>query len=126
MIHIIIASIAVADRRRLIVSFWQRLKLGVTMKSLVEKRSIVLAGHKTSVSLEDAFLGSLRNIAKSRNVTLSALVTGIDSARQHQNLSSAVRLFVLNYYRDQLDIRRKHEAAQSDDPIQRALGTDVH
>jgi predicted DNA-binding ribbon-helix-helix protein len=96
------------------------------MKSLVEKRSIVLAGHKTSVSLEDAFWGSLRNIAKSRNVTLSALVTGIDSARQHQNLSSAVRLFVLNYYRDRLDIRRKHEAAQSDHPIQRALETDVH
>ena len=68
------------------------------MKSTVVKRSIVLARHKTSVSLEDAFWEGLKDIAKARQVTLSDLVGGIDSEREHGNLSSAVRLFVLNHY----------------------------
>jgi predicted DNA-binding ribbon-helix-helix protein len=72
------------------------------MKSLVVKRSVVLAGHKTSVSLEDAFWKSLKQIAGCRHMTLSALIAAIDSGRQHGNLSSAIRLFVLNFYRDQL------------------------
>jgi predicted DNA-binding ribbon-helix-helix protein len=72
------------------------------MKSLVVKRSVVLAGHKTSVSLEDAFWKSLKQIAGRRHMTLSALIAAIDSGRQHGNLSSAIRLFVLNFYRDQL------------------------
>jgi predicted DNA-binding ribbon-helix-helix protein len=69
------------------------------MKSPVVKRSIVLAGHKTSVSLEDAFWEGLKDIAKARRVTLSDLVGGIDTNREHGNLSSALRLFVLNHYR---------------------------
>ena len=69
------------------------------MKSLVVKRSIVLAGHKTSVSLEDEFWTALKEIAGDRHVTLSELVSGIDKQRQHGNLSSALRLFVLEYYR---------------------------
>lgn len=69
------------------------------MKSPVVKRSIVIAGHKTSVSLEDAFWVSLKDIAASRNVTLSELVASIDTGRQHGNLSSAIRLFVLDHYR---------------------------
>ena len=69
------------------------------MKSPVIKRSIVVAGHKTSVSLEDAFWGALKEIATGRNSTLSDVVAGIDSGRQHGNLSSALRLFVLDYYR---------------------------
>ena len=69
------------------------------MKSTVVKRSIVLAGHKTSVSLEDAFWESLKDIAKAGRVTLSELVGGIDTNREHGNLSSAIRLFVLNHYR---------------------------
>jgi len=68
------------------------------MKSLVLKRSIVIAGHKTSVSLEDAFWRGLREIASSRQATLSDLVASIDSGRQHGNLSSAIRLFVLQHY----------------------------
>jgi predicted DNA-binding ribbon-helix-helix protein len=72
------------------------------MKSPVVKRSIVIAGHKTSVSLEDAFWKGLKEIAAERNVTLSDLVASIDSDRQHGNLSSAIRLFVLDYYRSQL------------------------
>ena len=70
------------------------------MKSTVVKRSIVLARHKTSVSLEDAFWEGLKDIAKARQVTLSDLVGGIDSEREHGNLSSAVRLFVLDHYQN--------------------------
>jgi predicted DNA-binding ribbon-helix-helix protein len=67
------------------------------MKSTVVKRSIVVAGHKTSVSLEDAFWKGLKDIAKARRVTLSDLVGGIDTNREHANLSSALRLFVLDH-----------------------------
>ena len=70
------------------------------MKSPVVKRSIVIAGHKTSVSLEDAFWKGLKEIADDREVTLSDLVSSIDTDRQHGNLSSAIRLFVLDYYRN--------------------------
>jgi predicted DNA-binding ribbon-helix-helix protein len=69
------------------------------MKSPVVKRSIVIAGHKTSVSLEDAFWQGLKEIAGERDVTLSELVATIDSERRHGNLSSAIRLFVLDHYR---------------------------
>ena len=72
------------------------------MKSPVVKRSIVIAGHKTSVSLEDAFWKGLKEIASGRDMTLSDLVAAIDSERQHGNLSSAIRLFVLDFYRNQL------------------------
>jgi predicted DNA-binding ribbon-helix-helix protein len=65
------------------------------MKSLIVKRSIMLSGHKTSVSLEDAFWHSLIAIAKARRKKLSDLIAGIDEAREHSNLSSAIRLFVL-------------------------------
>jgi predicted DNA-binding ribbon-helix-helix protein len=72
------------------------------MKSPVVKRSIVVSGHKTSVSLEDAFWKGLKEIAGGRHVTLSDLVATIDSERRHGNLSSAIRLFVLDFYRAQL------------------------
>jgi len=70
------------------------------MKSPVVKRSIVIAGHKTSVSLEDAFWTGLKDIATARGVTLSELVATIDTGRQHGNLSSAIRLFVLDVFRN--------------------------
>ena len=73
------------------------------MKSPVVKRSIVIAGHKTSVSLEDAFWQGLKEIAVEREMTLSDLVAAIDTGRQHGNLSSAIRLFVLDFYRSQLE-----------------------
>ena len=72
------------------------------MKSQVIKRSIVIAGHKTSISLEDAFWKGLKEIAAKRNMSFSNLVAVIDSERQHGNLSSAIRLFVLDFYRNQL------------------------
>jgi len=71
------------------------------MKSPVIKRSIVIAGHKTSVSLEDAFWKALKEIAIGRGKTLSDLVATIDNERAHGNLSSAIRLFVLDYYQGQ-------------------------
>ena len=71
------------------------------MKSQVAKRSIVVAGHKTSESLEDAFWNGLKEIAGRRDITLSDLVAAIDSQRHHGNLSSAIRLFVLEFYRQQ-------------------------
>jgi len=70
------------------------------MKSPVIKRSIVIAGHKTSVSLEDAFWQGLKEIADDRSMTLSDLVSTIDTDRRHGNLSSAIRLFVLDHYRN--------------------------
>ena len=69
------------------------------MKSPVVKRSIVINGHKTSVSLEDAFWSGLKDIAGARNLTLSELVATIDADRRQGNLSSAIRLFVLDHYR---------------------------
>lgn len=73
------------------------------MKSSVVKRSIVIAGHKTSLSLEDAFWNGLKDIAEGRRTTLSDLVATIDSRRQHGNLSSAIRLFVLDHYKTRMN-----------------------
>jgi predicted DNA-binding ribbon-helix-helix protein len=70
-------------------------------KSAISKRSIVIAGHRTSVSLEDAFRNSLKEIAAERGMRLTELVAAIDASREHGNLSSAIRLFVLGVYRDQ-------------------------
>jgi predicted DNA-binding ribbon-helix-helix protein len=83
------------------------------MKSQVAKRSIVVAGHKTSVSLEDAFWKGLKEIAGRREITLSDLVAAIDSQRDHGNLSSAIRLFVLEFYRHQ-------RAGQQEEPAKRS------
>jgi predicted DNA-binding ribbon-helix-helix protein len=79
-----------------------RMIRGVFMKSTVVKRSIMVAGHKTSVSLEDAFWNGLKEIVRERHMTLSELVAEIDAQRQLGNLSSALRLFVLEFYRTQL------------------------
>ena len=73
----------------------------MAMKSTVVKRSIMLDGHKTSVSLEDPFWEGLKEIAKDQRKTLSDLVGSIDTNREHGNLSSALRLFVLNHYQAQ-------------------------
>ena len=69
------------------------------MKSPIVKRSIVIGGHKTSVSLEDAFWRGLKEIARDQRVTLSKMVADIDKSRQQSNLSSAIRLFVLDRLR---------------------------
>lgn len=70
----------------------------MTEKSAIQKRSVVLAGHRTSVSLEAAFWDELRGFAAARGLSLNQLVTEIDSRREG-NLSSALRLYVLEAIR---------------------------
>ena len=86
------------------------------MKSPIVKRSIVIGGHKTSVSLEDAFWRGLKEIARAQRVTLSKMVADIDKTRSQSNLSSAIRLFVL-------DRLRNPPAAAAPDGRDRAIGT---
>jgi predicted DNA-binding ribbon-helix-helix protein len=71
------------------------------MKSAILKRSIFLDGHKTSVSLEDAFWSELKEIAHLQRVTLSKLVAGIEGTHKQRNLSSAIRVFVLEHVQKQ-------------------------
>jgi predicted DNA-binding ribbon-helix-helix protein len=79
------------------------------MKSSVVKRSVVVGGRNTTVSLEAAFWKALNEIASKRDMTLSGLITAIGSERQQGNLSSAIRLFVLDFYRDQVPRPSKGE-----------------
>ncbi|MDR6952213.1 putative DNA-binding ribbon-helix-helix protein [Ancylobacter sp. 3268] len=82
------------------------------MKSPVVKRSIVIAGHKTSVSLEDQFWDALKEIASEKRSTLSDIVASIDSGRNQGNLSSAIRLYVLAHYRATPARRETSEATE--------------
>ena len=61
----------------------------------VVKRSLVIAGHRTSISLEDAFWRRLRRIAAERGLSVNALAAAIDAGRGEANLSSAIRVYVL-------------------------------
>src|ERR1700721_3067660 len=72
------------------------------MQSEVVKRSIVIAGHKTSISLEDAFWNGLKEIGRDHKKTISSIVADIDVRRPQKNLSSAIRLFVLDHFRTQM------------------------
>jgi predicted DNA-binding ribbon-helix-helix protein len=72
------------------------------MNSTLRKRSIVIGDRRTSVSLEDAFWKALKMIAATRDTTMSELVTEIQRERAPGNLSSRIRLYVLNFYRDRL------------------------
>jgi predicted DNA-binding ribbon-helix-helix protein len=82
------------------------------MKSSIVKRSVVIGGHKTSVSLEDPFWTDLKQIAHAQHVTLSALVAQIDDTREQSNLSSAIRLFVLRHSRNErMEVAKAHLAA---------------
>ncbi len=65
----------------------------------MKKRSVVIAGHRTSVSLENSFWTALKEIAASRHLTVNQLVTEIDR-RRVGNLSSAIRVFVLQTFRN--------------------------
>jgi predicted DNA-binding ribbon-helix-helix protein len=87
------------------------------VKSSVRKRSLVIASHKTSVSLEDAFWQAFKEIAVQRHMTISDLAGMIDSKRQHRNLSSAIRMFVLDFYRSRsTDHQQEHdECGRSDE-----------
>jgi predicted DNA-binding ribbon-helix-helix protein len=84
-----------------------RLKGRHRRKSKVGKRAVTIAGRKTSVSLEDAFWQALKEIARARDLTPSELVADIKSERRHANLSSAVRLFVLDFYQQQIPVSKR-------------------
>ena len=73
---------------------------GDAMKSSVIKRSVMVSGHKTSITLEDAFWSCLKEIAQAQGATIAQTITKIDTTRQQNNLSSAIRLFVLGHIRD--------------------------
>ncbi len=67
----------------------------------MRKQSVVIAGrHQTSISLEDEFYAELAAIAKERNISINQLVTEIDSSRRSENLSSAIRIYILAYLKN--------------------------
>jgi len=65
----------------------------------IRKRSVMIAGHPTSVSLEEPFWEALRGVASARSQSVQALIGTIDAGRGPQNLSSAIRVFVLEAVR---------------------------
>jgi predicted DNA-binding ribbon-helix-helix protein len=75
-------------------------------KSQVMKRSVVVGGHKTSISLEEPFWKGLKEIASKRRQSLSVLVGSIDAERSFGNLSSAIRMFVLKHYQESAPSQR--------------------
>lgn len=84
------------------------------MKSTVLKRSIVIDRHKTSISIEDLFWTSLKDIARERGSTLSDLVASVDAARGNgSNLSSAIRVFILDHFRAQLVPQPENQPGRS-------------
>ena len=87
--------------------------MGAQMKSSIVKRSVIIDGHKTSISLEDAYWSELKDIAYSQQTTVSKLVGQIDEKRQQKNLSSAIRLYVLDDYRARLAARPDLQSADS-------------
>jgi predicted DNA-binding ribbon-helix-helix protein len=72
---------------------------GWGVKTAVIKRSIIIGGHKTSISLEDEFWYGLLEIAVYKKMTVPTLVEWIDDRRKTVNLSSAIRIFVFNYFK---------------------------
>ncbi|QOZ69128.1 ribbon-helix-helix domain-containing protein [Bradyrhizobium arachidis] len=70
------------------------------MKSHVAKRSIIVGGHKTSISLEEAFWTAVKEISRQRDMSLSDLASEIERNLQHGNLSSAIRVYVLGYFKN--------------------------
>ncbi len=75
------------------------------MKSPIIKRSVVIHGHKTSVSLEQPFWDAFRDLAEGEHISTSALLRKVDAERSHANLSSAIRVFVLRRTRELVDAR---------------------
>lgn len=82
-----------------------------TYKSNIAKRSIELNGHKTSISLEDEFWTSLHAIVRATGTPLAELLQTIDHGRAQANLSSAIRVYVLEYYRSRVEAAAKPESA---------------
>jgi predicted DNA-binding ribbon-helix-helix protein len=89
------------------------------MKSSAVKRSIVVGGHKTSVSLEEAFWSGMKEISRARSTTLYRLVSEIDANRNQGNLSSAIRQFVLNHFKGLASSgRASHAQGLAESPLE--------
>ena len=82
------------------------------MKSAIVKRSVVIAGQKTSVSLEDSFWAALKELAREQNVPLCDLITSVNAQRSVGNLSSTLRLFVLEHFRERATRVQSTRAAE--------------
>ena len=65
-------------------------------KTALRKRSVLISGHQTSISIEDAFWSELKSIRKQKNKSLNQIIGEVDE-RRSGNLSSALRVFILNY-----------------------------
>lgn len=91
--------------------------IGGAALGAMKKRSVVLAGHRTSVSLENAFWDALKAIAGTRNSTVNQLVTEIDKQRDG-NLSSAIRVYVLRTLQSDLTSARNNEQSLPTEPLQ--------
>lgn len=83
------------------------------MNTAVIRRSIIIGGRKTSISLEDEFWNALRAIATARNISITELVEHIERDRKTVNLSSAIRMFVFNNSRDSASIASRRIAPDS-------------
>jgi predicted DNA-binding ribbon-helix-helix protein len=68
-------------------------------KSGIIKRSVAIAGHRTSVSLEAPFWEALKDVAQARGISVQSLIGELDAGRGHHNLSSAIRVFILEHVR---------------------------
>ena len=68
----------------------------------MKKLSVVIANrHQTSISLEEEFLDALKSISEEKKLSLNQLITEIDSMREHENLSSAIRVYILQHLQNQ-------------------------
>jgi predicted DNA-binding ribbon-helix-helix protein len=83
----------------------------------VVKRSIAIAGHATSISLEDPFWQALRLIAREQGISLAALVALIDGRRARTNLSSALRVHVLDHAQAQIRSLHGKPVAETDSAV---------
>ena len=83
------------------------------MKSAISKRSVVINGRKTSVSLEEPFWAGVRDIAGAQEMTVSSLLRQIDLDRRDTNLSSAIRVYVLQH----ITLIRTTTAANATTPL---------
>jgi predicted DNA-binding ribbon-helix-helix protein len=93
------------------------------MKSAITKRSVVIGGHKTSVSLEEPFWNAVREIAGNQHMTVSSLLRQIDLERRNSNLSSAIRVFVLENVRSQAAQQQRESARPGEQLWNSNLGT---
>ena len=95
------------------------------MKSSIIKRSVDIDGRKTSVSLEDAFWSDLKEIAHMQRATVSKVIAEIDKGRRQGNLSSAIRLFVLDQVRAHGNLWRYSRSRRTEEETAKMNGLPV-